>query len=149
VAIVFHAHLLSPFRFYADMNRRRSHLWENGVVFPLERLASLIEKGIWSDEVSQQEWMGNGKSEPYQLWSSDPFSEGQLHLQDIPFTCPWCTHSQTLPLPEFTSMHTTKSALCRCGSCGHGFNADTLSAKYLVKDLLKFFETQNGWYSSH
>jgi hypothetical protein len=149
VAIVFHAHFLSPFRFYTDVNRRGTLLWENGIAFPLERLAILIENGIWSDEASEKLWIGNGKSEPYQLWLSDPFNGGQLRLQDVPFTCPWCTQTQSLPLKEFTLMHTTKTTACRCGSCGKEFNADTLSAKLLAIDFLKFLQTQNGWYHSH
>ena len=145
VAIIFHAHCLNPFRFFADMNRRAEGLWKKGIAFPLERLYILIADGVWSDTSSEQMWMGSGKSAPYQLWNSDPASGGVLQLQDPRLTCPWCSRTEEIPLDDFSQTHTTKTALSRCRSCGHAFNADTLSAKYLQDDILEFIKTQNGW----
>jgi len=138
---------MNPYRFFADMNRRRVNLWNKGLAFPLERLFSLIVGGIWSDPASERLWLGTGKSAPYQLWSSDPAQGGQLELQDPRFTCPWCNRTEEIPLPEFTRTHTTKSAPIKCRSCGRQFNADPLSAKYLQVDLLDFLERRRGWFT--
>lgn len=143
VAIVFHAHCLNPYRFFTDMNR--NGLWEKGIAFPLERLFSLMANGIWSDAKSEQMWTGSGKSAPYQLWESDPTSGAKLQLQDPRFPCPWCSCTEEIPLADFCETHTTKTSICRCRSCGHQFDADTLSAKYLCDDLREFIDGQNGW----
>ena len=82
------------------MKRRGSGAWENGIAFPLERLYHLIENGIWSDVESQHLW---GNAGAYQLWESDPtIGTSELRLQDVEMSCPWCSHSQIIPLPQFT-----------------------------------------------
>jgi len=123
----------------------RLGLWATGVAFPLERLYSLIANDIWSDAASEQAWMGDSKSAPYQLWYTDPAAGGELQLQDIALTCPWCDHVDHFPLTDFTATHTTKSASCQCGNCRQNFNADTLSARSFRDDLLEFIQAQNGW----
>lgn len=143
VVIIFHAHCLSPYRFYSDMNRLG--LWVTGMAFPLERLYSLIVTDTWSDAASEQAWNSGGKAAPYQLWHTDPAAGGELQLQDVAMNCPLCHHIEHFPLTEFTATHTTKSAFCQCGSCGQRFNADTLSAKDFRDDLLEFIKVQNGW----
>jgi hypothetical protein len=146
VAIVFHSHCLSPFRFFTDINRRGEGLWNKDIAFPLERLYTLIANGVWSDPVSEFKWMGVGKAAPYQLWESDPASGSVLRLQDVEMRCPWCSVDGQVPLTEFCLTHTTKKATSRCSSCGQRFNADTLSAKFLKNDLDEFIERKrNGW----
>jgi hypothetical protein len=127
------------------MNRRKG-MWNKGICFPLERLHALITNGVWSDAKSEQMWMGTGKSAPYQLWNADPALGADLQLQDPRIICPWCSHTEEIPLAEFCLTHTTKTAMSQCRSCGHQFNADTLSAKYFVDDLLKFLKTPIGWF---
>ena len=152
VAIIFHAHCLSPFRFYTDMKHRTrrhfSNLWSKGLVFPLERLHGLISNGIWSDEQSQSIW-DSLYSAPYQLWEADPTSGAELRLQEVSFSCPWCSESETrvANLDSFTETHITKTAISQCSVCGHKFNADTLSAQYLKEDMTGFVTTQDAWYS--
>ena len=143
VAIVFHAHCLSPYRFYADMNRRG--LWATGIAFPLERLYSLIANDVWSDAASEQMWNMSGKGAPYQLWGDFPASGSDLQLQDVRMTCPWCQNVQHFPLTDFTATHTTKTAACQCETCGKRFNADKISARYFRDDLLEFIRVQSGW----
>jgi hypothetical protein len=142
---MFHSHCLSPYRFFADINRRGKGLWSHGIAFPLERLHNLIVSGVWSDARSEEMWRGGGKSAPYQLWNSDPASGGQLQLQDPRFICPWCDHIEEISLIDFTLTHTMKTAMCRCSACGHQFNADSVSARYLTHDLLEFVVQQNAW----
>ena len=143
VAIVFHAHFLNPYRFFADMNRRG--VWDKGIAFPIERLFLLMANGVWSDPKSEEMWTGAGKRPPYQLWESDPSSGAKLQLQDPRFPCPWCSSIEEISLAEFCQTHTTKVSQSKCQSCGHQFDADTLSAKYLRDDFLEFLEKQNGW----
>ena len=147
VAIVFHSHCLSPWRFYTDMNRRGPSLWSKKVAFPLERLASLIESSVWTDIESEKIWNDKYPRSTYQIWDSDPvLGMSKLILQDIQFSCPWCDTQQTIPLGTWTEIHTTKTAVWSCASCQVKFNADTLSAKYLKDDLLEFNKTNNPWY---
>jgi DNA-directed RNA polymerase subunit RPC12/RpoP len=145
VAIIFHAHCLSPFRFYTDMNLHARNLWSKGIAFPLERLYNLIEHGVWSDASSEVAWIGAGKASTYQVWDSDPATGGKLVLQDVDFKCASCSHTSTIPLAQFTETHTTKTAALRCTSCGHQYNADSLSATYLREDLLEFLKSHNPW----
>jgi hypothetical protein len=127
------------------MNRRTSDLWKKGIAFPLERLYALIEQGIWSDPESEQMWSGGGATSPYQLWKTNPATGAELKLQDVQTVCPWCNNPQTIPLGQFTQTHTTKSAMCKCPSCGHQFNADTLSAKFFKDDMSEFKKSHNPW----
>jgi len=129
------------------MKRRTSGAWENGIAFPLERLYHLIENGIWSDVESQHLW---GNAGAYQLWESDPtIGTSELRLQDVEMSCPWCSHSQIIPLAQFTAIHIGKSASWKCTSCGIQFNADTLSAKFFKDDLTDFLKIHHSpWYHS-
>ena len=146
VAIIFHAHCLSPYRFFADTNRRWDRLWNNGIAFPLARLYALIANRVWSDAASEQMWTGTGESAPYQLWNSDPSeSPCRLQLQDVQMTCPWCDKTERISLIEFTNTHTSKASMCTCASCGHKFDADNLSAKHFKDDILRFIKEQKGW----
>ena len=86
VAITFHTHLLSPFRFYANMSCRGPHslLIDSKVFFPLEQLHHLITHDIWSDADSQRQWTKAFPTKPYQLWDTDRFTTAApLQLQDV------------------------------------------------------------------
>jgi hypothetical protein len=150
VAIVFHSHCLSPFRFLADMLSRgaQPHLWNAGLAFPLERLHHLIIKGIWSDPGSEKIWNEAYREVPYQLWIENPglMPNTELSLPDIDMVCPWCKQIGTFPLVKFARMHVKKVATCECPSCSHQFNADSLSAHNLKVDLERFATTDAGWY---
>lgn len=141
VAIIFHAHMLSPFRFFADMLCRgaRTVLWDSQISFPLEKLHHMISNGIWSDPESEAQWQEAYPDIPYQLWTSDPTStNAELKFQNIDMVCPWCGEVGTYDLAKFTLMHTQKIPVCQCLSCEHVFNADNLSAQNLKQDLLRF-----------
>jgi hypothetical protein len=148
VAIIFHAHCLSPFRFLADMLvRGRDHaLWDANIAFPLERLHQLITEGVWSDPHSERLWKQTFQY-PYQLWDQDPTSSPNvaLKLHDVELVCPWCQRSGPINLTKFKLMHVKKTAVCRCTVCKRDFNAETLSAQYLKSDLRRFTE---AWYIS-
>jgi len=112
VAIIFHVHCLSPFRYYADMEHLS--LWNVSLAFPLERLHDLIERsngsGIWSDVESEQLWNHRFRDAPYQLWNTNPFHGGTLHLQNVHMTCPTCDKAVVFDLHQFTAMHVTKKS---------------------------------------
>ena len=139
--------MLSPFRFMVDMLYRGSGLlWKLRIAFPLERLHQLIHDNVWSDVSSQLRWEAKYPQIPYQLWSTDPMQGGTLKLQDVKFTCPWCSNWSFIPLKDFTNMHRLKNERCRCMHCGRIFNADTLSAKLLRDDLWQFLNRCNPRY---
>jgi hypothetical protein len=84
VAICFHVHCLSPFRFGNDVRINYKSMWEKGLSFPLERLHYLIEMGIWSDRTSGVAWNTEYPNSPYQVWTADPSMTGeQATLQEI------------------------------------------------------------------
>jgi hypothetical protein len=150
VAIIFHAHCLSPFRFYTDMLHRTraqySNLWAKGIAFPLERLHGLISNGVWSDEQSESIWDSMYASR-YQLWEADATSGAELHLQGVAFSCPWCSNpgNPAVDLNQFTETHISKTPISACPSCGCKFNAANLSAIYLKEDLNLFIGVQDPW----
>jgi hypothetical protein len=139
--------MLSPFRFHADMKTRCDGLlWELGIQFPLERLYQLIHIDAWSDVASERKWHETYPLQPYQLWTCNPLRGGQLHLQDIKFTCPWCSDETNITLSSFHIMHTFKSSKCQCRKCGNMFDADVLSVKYLKQDLSEYMSYRNPWF---
>jgi hypothetical protein len=150
VAIIFHAHFLSPFRFYADMSCRdpRPILLNSKISFPLERMHHLITHNIWSEPDSRQQWIEAFPGTPYQLWDNDPFStDAPLKVQNIEMVCPFCNKTIILELATFTLMHTRKNFRCSCPKCNVQFDADRLSAENLRQDLLKVLKSENkNWY---
>ena len=126
------------------MNRRGRGIWSRGIEFPLERLYTLIEREIWSDAESEHTWTGIGGTS-YQLWESHPSTGAELQLQDVEISCAWCSHTQSIPIAQFTQTHTTKTAMCECSTCGQKFNADNLSAKYFKDDLSDFIKLHRPW----
>lgn len=150
VAIIFHAHCLSPYRFLADMlcRGRYASLWNAGLAFPIERLHHLIKDGVWSDPTSEGLWRDSFPN-PYQLWDKDPTSNSDavLSLHDIlNFVCPWCNQCPTVNLSNFTLTHLTKTTTQQCPSCRRVFNADNLSAQYLKNDLNVFLNLNTARY---
>lgn len=150
VAIIFHSHCLSPFRFYADMVCRNKieALWNKGIAFPLERLHHLITTQTWSDPDSELMWNKRFPNAPYQVWREDPTSTTAVApvLQDVEFQCPVCDRTGTIELLKFQKMHLTKTAKIQCPYCPRVFDADMLSAYFLKKDLSKFTYSDGEWY---
>jgi len=56
VAMIFHAHALSPFLFMTDILQRGpySQLWKSKIAFPLRRLSVLISANQWRDHRSEE-----------------------------------------------------------------------------------------------
>jgi hypothetical protein len=150
VAIIFHSHCLSPFRFYADMVCRDKdpELWNKGIAFPLERLHHLITNQTWSDPESESMWKKRYPEAPYQVWNADPTATTATApvLQDVEFECPLCDRTGTIDILSFQKMHLTKVARCICPSCHRTFDADSLSAHFLKKDLSSFKLADGEWY---
>lgn len=84
VAICFHVHCLSPFRFMKDIKKDQPRLWEAGLSFPLERLHHMLEKSIWTDLTSQTIWDSEFPDWPYQLWKTNPvLTDEQAFIQEV------------------------------------------------------------------
>ena len=148
VAIVFHAHCLSPHRYYQDMfyNSKESLFWDYSVSFPLKQLDDLITTNIWSDPFSERVWGEYWPNLPYQVWSANPQDGGQLGLQDVLWECPWCEETDLLDLVEFTKMYAKESNSCMCSYCQTRIDHDSVSSKYLVKDLQEFISEKDIWF---
>ena len=73
VAIIFHAHCLSPSSASHDLLHLET-LRSTGLVFPLKRLHALIAAQIWSDPESEKLW-NKTFSSPYQIWGHDPTTD--------------------------------------------------------------------------
>jgi len=145
---VFHAHCLSPHRYYQDMfyNSQNSLFWDYCISFPLKQLDTLIEGNIWSDPFSERIWGEYFPELPYQVWSANPLDGGHLELpENILWECPWCEQTTPVELVEFTKMYLKKSNFCRCTCCGTRIDQDSVSSKYLVKDLQQFLSTKDVW----
>jgi hypothetical protein len=141
VAIIFHAHFLSPFRFCADMCSRGPNpvLLQARISFPLAKMHDLIANDIWSDPESEYQWNQAYPRIPYQLWASSPLTtNAPLRLQNIDMVCPWCEEIVVLDLAKFSLMHTRKMDSVACPKCHVGFNADKLSCVNLLRDLKRF-----------
>ncbi|CAG8590499.1 8894_t:CDS:2, partial [Racocetra fulgida] len=83
VCLIWHAHLLSPFRYYEDMRRLHDPLSKE-YNFPLAKLHETWSqtKGDHIDERSKQFWEENTK----QPWVLDPNDTSNFEL-----VCPWCS----------------------------------------------------------
>ena len=94
VAIIFHAHCLSPYRFFPDMNRNWERLWSNGIAFPLARLYALMANRVWSDAASEQMWTGTENTQPL------PAMElGSIRIS-LQITTPGCSNDLPLVRPN-------------------------------------------------
>jgi predicted RNA-binding Zn-ribbon protein involved in translation (DUF1610 family) len=122
----------------------QSNLWSKRLSFPLERLHALIANRTWSEEQSQVLWE-HAYNVSYQLWPLDPASGAELCLQDVTFTCPWCTSTGTIKLEPFSQTHIQKKVISACPSCGRQFNADNSSAQHLKDDLSEFLRVEDPW----
>lgn len=67
VAIIFYAHLLSPFNFQSDIESNFQRLWKAEIEFPLARMRS-----INTDKASERVWMKEYPGFPYQAVEFTP-----------------------------------------------------------------------------
>ncbi|KAL1924968.1 uncharacterized protein VTP21DRAFT_4622 [Calcarisporiella thermophila] len=128
VALVWHAHMLSPYRYAEDMIRLyKADAME--INFPLQALheAIAIDENC-SDPESVRFWEMNTK-EPYilDLRSIEQISH---HVQ-----CPWCKVTNILSWKEFVKMKTTKGTSFSCTGCFGHLNADNLSVRRFLDDM--------------
>ena len=116
-------------------------LWDSWFAFPLQRLQELITEGVWSDPESERIWKEFYPDSNYQRWTGDPTSDviQNMSPSDVEMHCPRCSH---------LGVYVIKSALLRCSSCVHEFDASSLSAHYLKRDLAQWASTKERWYSS-
>lgn len=150
VAIVFHSHCLSPYRYYQDMfyKSQSSLLWSYKISFPLERLHDLIAANVWSDPFSQRVWTEYYPNLPYQVWSVDPRNGGYIELPDIHWECPWCEDTAMVDLVEFTKMYLNEPNSCACTCCGTRIDLGSVSSKHLANDLKQFILGRDIWFDS-
>ncbi|KAJ1962831.1 hypothetical protein IWQ62_003401, partial [Dispira parvispora] len=120
VALMWHAHLLSPFAYYEDM----SLLEHNGLLleyeFPLEKLHEVYLNDCQVPEDSVRAWE-EFAGKPYHL-QLDDFPKYKTH-------CPWCKAEFDLSWEEAVDLRTRKrpQVHIKCSTCNAPYNRDVLS----------------------
>ncbi|CAG8520979.1 11151_t:CDS:2, partial [Gigaspora rosea] len=144
VCQVWHAHLLSPLRYFEDIKR----LYKREFTFPLAKLHELWSKtnGDHMDERSKQFWEENTK----QPWILDPNDTSDFEL-----VCPWCSTTLMITANNYVKlMRNPKDSEKRCDKCKFKLSIGSLSAKRFMDDIQKYNDgkkvyiaTVNGEYN--
>ncbi|RIB01904.1 hypothetical protein C2G38_2229336 [Gigaspora rosea] len=128
VCQVWHAHLLSPLRYFEDIKR----LYKREFTFPLAQLHELWSKtnGDHMDERSKQFWEENTK----QPWILDPNDTSDFEL-----VCPWCSTTLMITANNYVKlMRNPKDSEKRCDKCKFKLSIESLSAKRFMDDIQKY-----------
>ncbi|RUP49677.1 hypothetical protein BC936DRAFT_141841 [Jimgerdemannia flammicorona] len=130
VACIWHAHLLSPYRYYEDLLRlypTSEHMLD--YVFPLEKLHKVIASGYQIDLPSEITWLEYTGNEPYVLALND------ITTRLVAFSCPWCSKQSEIQWETWARVKTQKGLSFRCQHCTAKCNADTLSGRRFLDDV--------------
>ncbi|KAJ2956195.1 hypothetical protein NQZ79_g7931 [Umbelopsis isabellina] len=109
VVYMWHAHLLSPFRYYEDLAKSQ---YQNGV-----------------DPESEAFWHRAYPKEPY-LLTPENLNSGQAII-----TCPYCLSTLASEWSQYVKMRTDKTKSIECDGCGKNVNVQVLSSARFMKDL--------------
>ncbi|CAG8636873.1 11775_t:CDS:2, partial [Ambispora leptoticha] len=122
VCLIWHAHCLSPLRYYEDMLRLHDPQAHN-YSFPLARLARHL------DEYSQQIWHEYTKK-PWVLELNDdsPFD----------FKCPLCNKIGQISPDIYVKAMRTNNCDIKCNICSRQYMSEFLSVSRFVKDILTY-----------
>ncbi|RUP44279.1 hypothetical protein BC936DRAFT_149685 [Jimgerdemannia flammicorona] len=152
VAYIWHAHLLSPFRYYEDILRLypgSQHMLD--YAFPLEKLHNIVTGGFKIDLLSEMTWLEHThNAEPYVL------TLAEIDTRPLEFICPWCNKASQvqceallLDLTKFlrlifadrqtwAKIKTEKGPDFRCSHCSAVCSADTLSGRRFLNDVTHY-----------
>ncbi|CAG8492422.1 11672_t:CDS:2 [Dentiscutata erythropus] len=128
VCYIWHAHCLSPFKYYEDMLRLYPTLLK--LNFPLQKLNDIWNTGSnFVDKKSQKIWE-EFTGTPWVLDTSDK--------SEFTIICPWCNTSNKIKSDSYVKIMKEKSMNQYCANCSVELSADTLSAKRFYDDIVKF-----------
>ncbi|CAG8693780.1 11996_t:CDS:2, partial [Ambispora leptoticha] len=120
VCLIWHAHCLSPLRYYEDMLRLHDPQAHN-YNFPLAKLARHL------DEYSQQIWHEYTKK-PWvlELNNDSPFD----------FKCPLCNQIDQISPDTYVKIMRTNNYDVKCKHCGKQYKSEFVSVSRFVEDIL-------------
>ncbi|CAG8483403.1 2103_t:CDS:2 [Ambispora leptoticha] len=129
VCYIWHAHCLSPLRYFEDTQRLgfgRSINYN----LPLRKLNELWdESSKHMHERSQQIWEQNtGKP-----WVLDPSDDS-----DFEFDCPWCAMPLHISAKNYMNLMRTQDHVETCFHCGALLSQDSISAKKFLDDVAEW-----------
>ncbi|KAG9306058.1 hypothetical protein G9A89_020253 [Geosiphon pyriformis] len=126
VSYIWHAHCLSPIRYYEDT--RRLHL--NRALnynFPLRKLSELWKRSSeHMHERSKQIW----EKQTGKPWFLDPFDNSDFEVD-----CPWCAMPLQLTSQNYVNLMRTPEHHEKCLQCGAFLSIDSMSAKRFLDDV--------------
>lgn len=148
VAIIFHAHLLSPFKFLSDIRgwpslaSKYGRLSQYADLFQLTCLSERAGVKNWSCRQSEKIWSEAYSTQPYQLWTANPRFGGQLiGLPPIDsFPCPksGCGYCPSRTLEEWMSERNKGHMRCICSS-----STFHIQRELLARDIATFLAAED------
>ncbi|CAG8733241.1 4249_t:CDS:2, partial [Cetraspora pellucida] len=125
--IVWHAHLLSPLRYFEDISR----LTNREYTFPLAEIHNIWSQnnGEHIDERSKQFWEKNTN----QPWVLDPND-----ASDFDLVCPWCFTMLMIAANNYVKLMRNPKHVEICSQCKFKLSIESLSAKKFMDDLQKY-----------
>ncbi|KAJ1555890.1 hypothetical protein HK405_011170, partial [Cladochytrium tenue] len=133
VALIWHAHMLNPLRYYEDC----FHIFGNSYVpyyMPLDRMHSL--PGITYDpqDGSQEQWT-NFTDEPFTIQIGD--------MTTFTVCCPWCNIINSKVDADSYVWYRMKDKGIKCEGCKSELTCNNMSAKRFLDDCEKFLRDEN------
>ncbi|KAI8583053.1 hypothetical protein K450DRAFT_223977 [Umbelopsis ramanniana AG] len=130
IVYMWHAHLLSPYRYYEDTLRNGWVLFHTKAYgLPLQRLEwakTTFEDGV--DPESEQYWRKFFPDQPYKL-TTDNVDAGFSWI-----ACPCCQSRIRSSWVDYAKMRTDKHSSIPCHNCKAKVTAEALSCARFVKD---------------
>ncbi|TPX68318.1 hypothetical protein SpCBS45565_g03194 [Spizellomyces sp. 'palustris'] len=127
VLLMWHGHMLNPWRYHEDMY----HIFgreDVPFVLPLEEVALLPSEEYVPDRASLDFWDTN---------TGLPFELRHDKLPDLQFSCPWCCFQKIVSGPAYIE-YRTKGAPLKCKQCGEESTIDNASAVQFLKAVRDF-----------
>ncbi|CAG8717226.1 3540_t:CDS:2, partial [Racocetra persica] len=134
VCQVWHAHLLSPLRYFEDISR----LFDREYIFPLAKIHEIWSQnnGEHIDERSKQFWEKNTN----QPWVLDPNDTSDFEL-----VCPWCFTKLMIAANNYVKLMRNPKHVETCSKCNVKLSIERLSAKKFMDDIQKYNDGKQAY----
>ncbi|KAJ1553099.1 hypothetical protein HK405_008960, partial [Cladochytrium tenue] len=130
VALMWHAHMVNPLRYYEDC----FHIFgtaKSRYYMPLERMHAVPGIGYEPEDGSQEKWAAFSKGEPFTLCRDD--------ARAFEVICPWCNTVITADAEAYSTFR-LKAGELACKSCECNLTFEKISAKRLIDDCGEFID---------
>lgn len=129
VLSAWHAHILSPLRYYEDCYRLYGkHMMDYEL--PLAKFHAQ-KTGSMDTASSIQFWTDNCPGEEYEM------DLATIGNSQCTLTCPYCSHVSVITWKTYSKIKVGKKTVQNC-RCGVGLSADRLSARRFRDDVVKY-----------